>query len=298
MCAQAARKILFMDFENKIFKNFKSRAKDAFKFHRRENSIPKTDKEWETILGCDRLTYVEYLKQKFKDGMYEGNYGIEGWHIDHIFPLARAKPEKLEFWLHYLNTQPLWKQENTDKADFIFDLNQVRQIEKTICEVKSIDYIDTIGIDTLKYSKGYLTELKVKGQISDSDISKIKNNHRNSEFVKTQRERAKQTLKDKKAGKPSKRQLKGNDVLGKKQVEYCLENNIPLIKRIDGSYWVDNGHNHISTKHQKALSKKLTVEIPMTVVKEMVEENNKLRQRVQELEYHLKIGKPPLYRNY
>jgi len=271
-----------MNFEERIFKNFKLRAKDAFKFHKLENFIPKTDKEWEHILGCDSSTYAKYLKQKFKDGMCEDNYGPDGWHIDHIFPLAKANPSKLEFWLHYLNTQPLWKKANMDKGVFIFDLVEVRQIEKIICEAKSIEYIDTIDIDVLQYSRPMLRELKQKGQIDDADIFLLKQKNR-----AISREKSKQWEEDRKAGKPTKKEMKGESALGKRQIDYCLRNNIPLVKRIDGSYWIDNGRNHISIKHQKALSQKLNVEIPMTVVKEMVEENNKLRQRVQQLEYLL-----------
>lgn len=275
-----------MNFEDRIFLNFKIRAKDAFKYHKCEHLIPNDDKEYEEILGCDRFAYVKYLKTKFKDGMNESNYGIEGWHIDHIFPLSRSKPEELKFWLHHLNTQPLFKQQNYDKCDFIFDLNEIRQVQKNICEAKSIDYVDTIDvISVVKYSKKPLRELFSKKQISESDISKIRANHRNSEFVKKQKEQTKQNLKE---GKPTKKQFKGQAALTKKQIQYCWTNNIPLIKRIDGSYWIDNGKNQISHNHKNALSKKLNVEIPMRIVNDMVDENNKLRQRIQYLEYIIK----------
>jgi hypothetical protein len=272
-----------MNFEERIFKNFKLRAKDAFKFHQRGNSIPKSDEEWQILLGCDPATFAKHLKSKFKDGMDEINYGVEGWHIDHIFPLARAKSDNLNFWLHYLNTQPLWKKDNLDKCDFIFDLDEVRQLEKIICEAKSIEYINTIDISVLKYSRPMLSELKQKGQIDDADIFLLK--EKNREICG---EKSNQWQKDRWLGKPTKKEMKGESALKRqKQIEYCNTNNIPLVKRIDGSYWIDNGRNHISIKHQKALSKKLNMEIPMTVVKEMVEENNKLRQRVQQLEYLL-----------
>lgn len=184
-----------MNFEDRIFRNFKRRAKQAFKYHKCEHLIPKTDhdQEYEKILGCDRFAYVKYLISKFDKGMTKTNYGLEGWHIDHIFPLARATENNLIFWLHHLNTQPLWKKQNEDKCDFIFNLDEVRLVQKNICEAKNVNYIDTIDpTKVLKFSRPYLKELKHKGQITDDQISKIKQNHRNSLKNKNKSEKQKE----------------------------------------------------------------------------------------------------------
>ena len=40
-----------------------------------------------------------------------------GWHIDHIIPLASAKTRKeLIKLFHYSNLQPLWEEENRKKS--------------------------------------------------------------------------------------------------------------------------------------------------------------------------------------
>ena len=72
----------------------------------------------EKILGIDIHSYSIYLESKFKDGMNWGNYGE--WHIDHIFPLSKAKDENhVVELMNYKNTQPLWREENIIKRDLV-----------------------------------------------------------------------------------------------------------------------------------------------------------------------------------
>jgi 5-methylcytosine-specific restriction endonuclease McrA len=45
------------------------------------------------------------------------NHGVEGWHVDHIIPLASAQSlSELENLFHYTNLQPLWAEENRIKG--------------------------------------------------------------------------------------------------------------------------------------------------------------------------------------
>ena len=46
------------------------------------------------------------------------NHGHNGWHIDHIYPLNKAKSEEDIYRLnHYTNLQPLWWYDNLKKSD-------------------------------------------------------------------------------------------------------------------------------------------------------------------------------------
>lgn len=76
------------------------------------------NKSTEKLLGCSYTEFIVYLEGKFKSGMNWENYGMYGWHIDHIIPLASAKnQEELEKLCHYTNLQPLWAAENLSKGD-------------------------------------------------------------------------------------------------------------------------------------------------------------------------------------
>ena len=67
------------------------------------------------ILGCDCLTIKKYIESKFTDGMNWSNHGE--WHIDHIYPLSKAKDENELYKLcHYTNLQPLWAKDNLSKG--------------------------------------------------------------------------------------------------------------------------------------------------------------------------------------
>jgi superfamily II DNA helicase RecQ len=72
------------------------------------------------LLGCSLEDFKSYIESKFTEGMTWDNYGINGWHIDHIKPLAHfdlKDPKQLEEASHYTNTQPLWESENCSKSD-------------------------------------------------------------------------------------------------------------------------------------------------------------------------------------
>jgi len=73
-------------------------------------------------LGCSIAELKQHLESKFKDGMTWQNWTIDGWHIDHIKPLARFDLTNREQFLeacHYTNLQPLWAMDNYKKGDKI-----------------------------------------------------------------------------------------------------------------------------------------------------------------------------------
>lgn len=72
------------------------------------------------LLGCSIETARIHIEKQFKDGMSWDNYGLYGWHIDHIIPcdkfdLSKEKEQKKCF--HYTNLQPLWAKDNIKKSN-------------------------------------------------------------------------------------------------------------------------------------------------------------------------------------
>jgi hypothetical protein len=72
------------------------------------------------LLGCSIAFLRKYLERQLKPGMTCHNWGIYGWHIDHIRPCASfdlSKPSEQRKCFHYTNLQPLWAKENLHKGD-------------------------------------------------------------------------------------------------------------------------------------------------------------------------------------
>jgi hypothetical protein len=72
------------------------------------------------FIGCSKLELKTHLESKFKDGMMWSNYGICGWHIDHIKPCSKFEfnnIEDIKNCFHYTNLQPLWAIDNIRKGN-------------------------------------------------------------------------------------------------------------------------------------------------------------------------------------
>lgn len=69
------------------------------------------------ILGCSYDNAMKHIESQFKPGMSWENNTIDGWHIDHIIPMASARTvdDVIRLW-HYTNLQPLWAKENIKKG--------------------------------------------------------------------------------------------------------------------------------------------------------------------------------------
>jgi hypothetical protein len=91
-----------------------------FKIFLKERGMNKTQtKNIEEALGCTKDELIKHLESKFQPGMSWGNYGKDGWEIDHIKPLAAFdwnNSQSLKDANHYTNLQPLWFQENRSKS--------------------------------------------------------------------------------------------------------------------------------------------------------------------------------------
>ena len=69
-------------------------------------------------LGCTIKQLMAHLEAQFVQGMTWDNWAYDGWHIDHIKPLASFDLADREQFLQacrYTNLQPLWAEENLSK---------------------------------------------------------------------------------------------------------------------------------------------------------------------------------------
>ena len=72
------------------------------------------------LLGCTLDEFKRHIVSLWKPGMSWDNYGVRGWHIDHVIPCAAfdlTDPAQQRECFHYLNLQPLWAQDNWCKSD-------------------------------------------------------------------------------------------------------------------------------------------------------------------------------------
>jgi len=80
----------------------------------------KKDSSIFKMIGCTPDEFRKYLEGKFLDGMSWDNYGMYGWHVDHIIPISSAKTlEEIKKLSHYTNFQPLWAKDNREKSNKI-----------------------------------------------------------------------------------------------------------------------------------------------------------------------------------
>ncbi len=78
----------------------------------------------ETLLGCSFEEFRRHLERQFWAGMSWRNYGICGWHIDHIFPCSAfdlTRPDQVRQCFHFTNLRPLWARANRRKGSKITD---------------------------------------------------------------------------------------------------------------------------------------------------------------------------------
>lgn len=98
----------------KVSVNMRSRIRI---FMKKNSHITKRDKTFGYV-GCRPEQLKEHLEKQFVNGMNWGNYGIRGWHVDHIIPLSSAKTDEEVYKLcHYTNLQPLWAKDNISKGN-------------------------------------------------------------------------------------------------------------------------------------------------------------------------------------
>jgi len=71
------------------------------------------------LVGCSTGFLKKYLESKFESWMNWDNYGVNGWHIDHIIPCASFDlkcPVQQLACFHFSNLQPLEATKNLKKG--------------------------------------------------------------------------------------------------------------------------------------------------------------------------------------
>jgi hypothetical protein len=74
----------------------------------------------EKLFGCTPQFFRNHIQSLWKRGMSWENYGVHGWHLDHIKPLScfdANSPQDIFKASHYSNFQPLWAKDNLRKSD-------------------------------------------------------------------------------------------------------------------------------------------------------------------------------------
>lgn len=71
------------------------------------------------LLGCTIEKFIKYIEAKFQPGMSWENWNRNGWHLDHIKPIASfdlRKKDEQKKCCRYTNFQPLWAKDNISKG--------------------------------------------------------------------------------------------------------------------------------------------------------------------------------------
>jgi hypothetical protein len=127
----ACKKKLYEEKKTEILRKNRARAKLRYMTDpyfrlvsslrtRMKNALRKNKKTDHTLMlvGCTLGELRNRIEGKFKSGMTWDNYGIHGWHLDHIIPCVAFNLfnfEEQKRCFHYTNLQPLWAEENLKK---------------------------------------------------------------------------------------------------------------------------------------------------------------------------------------
>ncbi len=73
-------------------------------------------------MGCTPKEMMKHVESQFKDGMTWGNYGVFGWHLDHIIPCARfdlTNEDHCRVCFNWRNIRPLWGEHNWMRQEML-----------------------------------------------------------------------------------------------------------------------------------------------------------------------------------
>lgn len=111
----------------KGYKKRRSARDPGYRVHqnlqRRIQGVLKGDRKADSsvdLIGCTPDQLRAHLEAQFEPGMTWDNYGVFGWHVDHIvscWRFDRSDPDWQRKCFHYTNLQPLWREDNMTKRD-------------------------------------------------------------------------------------------------------------------------------------------------------------------------------------
>jgi hypothetical protein len=106
-------------YENKRLRSNPA-AKLANRFRNWVNKlITRKSGNAESLVGCSYKELKIHLESEFLPSMSWDNWALDGWHIDHIKPLALfdlTDPHQQRLAFHYTNMRPLWAKDNLSKG--------------------------------------------------------------------------------------------------------------------------------------------------------------------------------------
>jgi hypothetical protein len=76
-------------------------------------------KTTEKLIGCTQEEFHVYIESLFKPGMTWQNHGVNGWVIDHYWPVSEfdlTDAQQVLACFNFRNLQPLWYEENKTKG--------------------------------------------------------------------------------------------------------------------------------------------------------------------------------------
>lgn len=115
--------------KEKISTRIRNRKKQDINFRLRANlasrvamALKGLNKSLSTmfLIGCEIDYLMYYLQEQFTKGMSWDNYGLYGWHMDHIKPCVLfdlSKKSQQLICFNHTNLQPLWAEDNLRKGN-------------------------------------------------------------------------------------------------------------------------------------------------------------------------------------
>lgn len=143
--------------QNRLRKTIKRRIKDIL------NGAQPTER-FQSYIGCTPKSLKIYVESLFQEGMTWENYGIDGWHLDHIIPtnaFNHDNPSHVRWCWNYKNLRPLWGDENGQKSDSLDSGRSVRELRES--DAKELHQqigtkLESLGIATqMEYHQSLLS---------------------------------------------------------------------------------------------------------------------------------------------